>query len=50
MRSLLIWKTMETNVPPSTDVTGDGGCELRQIYAGPPEGSVPASMTAAGRA
>ena len=28
------------------DVAGDGECELRQIYAAPPEGSIPAAASA----
>jgi hypothetical protein len=31
-------------------VAGDGECELRQIYAEPPEGSIPVSASAARRA
>jgi hypothetical protein len=33
-----------------TEVSGDGECELRQIYTEPPEGSIPASASAADRA
>ena len=31
-------------------VAGDGECEIRQIYAAPPEGSIPVSASAARRA